>query len=132
MGAKDTSDLNGCAKQIEKDTGYAVRVNSEIATHLGQGTEEDSMARSAGNAIVAMIGALFASFVMLVIRNTMMLPVLERMKEYGVLRCVGMSKRQLSFMLAVEGVLLTLLSTVLGQQSDLLSCEAVRDGSMTA
>ena len=114
VGAKDTSDLNGCAKQIEKDTGYAVRVNSEIATHLGQGTEEDSMARSAGNAIVAMIGALFASFVMLVIRNTMMLPVLERMKEYGVLRCVGMSKRQLSFMLAVEGVLLTLLSTVLG------------------
>ena len=81
VGAKDTSDLNGCAKQIEKDTGYAVRVNSEIATHLGQGTEEDSMARSAGNAIVAMIGALFASFVMLVIRNTMMLPVLERMKE---------------------------------------------------
>ena len=114
VGAKETSDLNGCAKQIEKDTGYAVRVNSEIATHLGQGTEEDSMARSAGNAIVAMIGALFASFVMLVIRNTMMLPVLERMKEYGVLRCVGMSKRQLSFMLAVEGVLLTLLSTVLG------------------
>lgn len=114
VGAKDKSDLQGCASQIEKDTGYTVRVNSEIATHMGQGTEEDSMARSAGNAIVAMIGALFASFVMLVIRNTMMLPVLERMKEYGVFRCVGMSKGQLSFMLAVEGVLLTLISTVLG------------------
>ena len=114
VGAKDRSDLQGCADQIEKDTGYTVHVNSDIATHLGQGTEEDSMARSAGNAIVAMIGALFASFVMLVIRNTMMLPVLERMKEYGLLRCVGMSKGQLSFMLAVEGVLLTLISTVLG------------------
>ena len=114
VGAKDRSDLQGCASQIEKDTGYTVHVNSDIATHMGQGTEEDSMARSAGNAIVAMIGALFASFVMLVIRNTMMLPVLERMKEYGVLRCVGMSKRQLSFMLAVEGIMLTLISTVLG------------------
>lgn len=114
VGAKDRSDLQGCASQIEKDTGYTVRVNSDIATHMGQGTDEDSMARSAGNAIVAMIGALFASFVMLVIRNTMMLPVLERMKEYGVLRCVGMSKGQLSFMLAVEGILLTLVSTVLG------------------
>lgn len=114
VGAKDRSDLQGCASQIEKDTGYTVRVNSDIAAHMGQGTEEDSMARSAGNAIVAMIGALFASFVMLVIRNTMMLPVLERMKEYGVLRCVGMSKGQLSFMLAVEGILLTLVSTVLG------------------
>ena len=114
VGAKDRSDLQGCASQIEKDTGYTVHVNSDIATHMGQGTDEDSMARSAGNAIVAMIGALFASFVMLVIRNTMMLPVLERMKEYGVLRCVGMSKGQLSFMLAVEGILLTLVSTVLG------------------
>ena len=112
--AEDSSDLAGCAKQIEKETGYAVRVNAEIATHLGQGSEEDSMAQAAGKAIVAMIGALFASFVLLVIRNTMMLPVLERMKEYGVLRCVGMSKGQISFMLAVEGVFLTLISTVLG------------------
>lgn len=114
VGAKDPSDLKKCAKKIEQDTGFQVVINSDIESYLGQGTAEDSMARTAGNAIVALVGAVFASFVMLVIRNTMMLPVLERMKEYGVLRCVGMSKGQLYFMLAAEGVMLTVLSTVLG------------------
>ena len=81
IGAKDTSDLYVCAKKIQEDTGYRVYVDNDIATYLGQGREEDTVAQALGNTIVALVGALFASFAMLVIRNTMMLPVLERMLD---------------------------------------------------
>lgn len=114
MKVKDPSDLQGCADRIEKATGYQVSVDPDIAAHLGQGNDMDSVTQAAGNAMVALIGAVFACFVMLVIRNTMMLPILERMKEYGILRCVGLSDAGLYCMLGAEGILLTLISTVFG------------------
>ena len=55
---------------------------------------------AAEKAIFAMVGAVFALFAMLVIRNTMMLPVFERMKEYGAFRCAGgITMTQLSWIL---------------------------------
>lgn len=111
---KDNSNLNQSAKFIEKKLGYQVQVDPDIQVHLGQGSADDSLTVAAEKAIFAMVGAVFALFAMLVIRNTMMLPVFERMKEYGAFRCAGMSSGQLYCMLSVEGILLTLISTVFG------------------
>ena len=111
---KDNSNLNQSAKIIEKKLGYQVQVDPDIQVHLGQGSADDSLTVAAEKAIFAMVGAVFALFAMLVIRNTMMLPVFERMKEYGAFRCAGMSSGQLYCMLSVEGILLTLISTVFG------------------
>ena len=108
---KDNSNLNQSAKIIEKKLGYQVQVDPDIQ---GQGSADDSLTVAAEKAIFAMVGAVFALFAMLVIRNTMMLPVFERMKEYGAFRCAGMSSGQLYCMLSVEGILLTLISTVFG------------------
>ena len=111
---KDNSNLNQSAKFIEKKLGYQVQVDPDIQVHLGQGSADDSLTVAAEKAIFAMVGAVFALFAMLVIRNTMMLPVFERMKEYGAFRCAGMSSGQLYCMLSVEGILLTLISTAFG------------------
>ncbi len=100
---KDNSNLNQSAKFIEKKLGYQVQVDPDIQVHLGQGSADDSLTVAAEKAIFAMVGAVFALFAMLVIRNTMMLPVFERMKEYGAFRCAGMSSGQLYCMLSVEG-----------------------------
>ena len=78
---KDNSNLNQSAKIIEKKLGYQVQVDPDIQVHLGQGSADDSLTVAAEKAIFAMVGAVFALFAMLVIRNTMMLPVFERMKE---------------------------------------------------
>lgn len=48
------------------------------------------------------------------ILNTLAMGVLERVREIGVLRAIGMSRRQASRMVVVEGIVLGLVGTVLG------------------
>ena len=48
------------------------------------------------------------------IANTLGLSVLERTREHALLRAVGLTRRQLRSMLAVEAVLLAVVATVLG------------------
>ncbi|MCA1758915.1 MAG: FtsX-like permease family protein, partial [Bacteroidales bacterium] len=46
--------------------------------------------------------------------NTMLMAVLERVKEIGMLMAVGMNKRRIFFMIILESVLLTLSGGILG------------------
>ncbi len=62
FAAVDRSDLKSCKEKVEEATGYRVYIDAEIAAHLGQGDDIDSMNQAAGNALIALIGALFASF----------------------------------------------------------------------
>ncbi len=48
------------------------------------------------------------------IANTLGLSVLERAREHAMLRALGLTRRQLRRMLAIEAVLLSLVATVLG------------------
>ena len=48
------------------------------------------------------------------IGNTLGLSVLERGRENALLRALGLTRRQLRRMLAVEAVLLSVVATVLG------------------
>jgi putative ABC transport system permease protein len=57
---------------------------------------------------VAIIIALFG------IVNTLILSIVERTREIGVLRAVGMSRRQLGAMVRIEAVVVALLGTVVG------------------
>ncbi len=49
-----------------------------------------------------------------IIRNSFMISVAERTKDYGILRCIGMSKKQLRGMLVYEGLILSSISIVIG------------------
>ena len=51
---------------------------------------------------------------MLGIVNTLALSVIERVREIGLLRAVGLSRRQLRTMLRLESVAIALLGAVLG------------------
>jgi putative ABC transport system permease protein len=48
------------------------------------------------------------------VSNTLSLSVLERTRESAVLRAIGLTKRQLRVMLALEGVLLALVGAIIG------------------
>ncbi len=108
---KKPDDLAGCEREIEEKTGYNVKVHEGIGLWLAQGSSEEGTLVSV---LIVIIGALFAAFSMFIVRNTMMISVLERMRDYGILRCVGMSKKQLRELLCAEGIGLALISVVLG------------------
>lgn len=112
IALKDTSDLAASAEQLRQDLGTADIVPDQwVESYLGQG---DSLAGSAKHVIVSLVATLFVAFTMFIIRNTMMSSVLERRGDYGQMRCVGMSARQLYWMLFVEGIILSLAGTVAG------------------
>lgn len=111
VNLKDTSNLQKSASEIEKEYQLTFRVDSDVEMFLNQG---DSLERSAYSAIVAIVGAVFAVFSIMIIRNTMTISVVERMRDYGLFRCVGMSKGQLYRLLLTEGAIMSIFASLLG------------------
>lgn len=108
---KDWSNLRQSAESLREKTGLDIRVQEEIEMYLGQG---DSTFPAFYRSIEAILASIVALFCIMILRNTMMISVVERMRDYGVYRCVGMSRKQLYIVLAVEGLLMSLVAVVFG------------------
>jgi putative ABC transport system permease protein len=74
-------------------------------------------ARGPVNAVLGVIGMLLALAILIAILgvvNTLALGVVERTREIGLLRAIGMDRPQLSRMLRVESIAISLLGALLG------------------
>jgi putative ABC transport system permease protein len=74
-------------------------------------------AREPVNGVLAVLGFLLALAILIAllgIVNTLALGVVERTREIGLLRAIGMDRPQLSRMLRVESIAITLLGALLG------------------
>ena len=82
--------------------------------------DRDEFAAAAGEHIDEMLNMVYALLMLAIvialigIANTLVLSVLERTRELGLLRAVGMGRRQLKAAVRWESVLVALLGTVLG------------------
>ena len=65
----------------------------------------------AGNYVMLFIIGIIAAFGIL---NTMLMSVLERVREFGVLLSIGMTPRKLATLVLIEGVMLGTFASVLG------------------
>lgn len=65
-------------------------------------------------AIFGFLGLVLALVVLLAVAAMLMVGVLERMREFGTLRAIGLAPRRLLGLIQVEAALLGLLGTVLG------------------
>ncbi|MCR4838776.1 MAG: ABC transporter permease [Eubacterium sp.] len=74
-------------------------------------TEEDE---AAFDAFLLLIALAFSILLLLMIRNAFNISVDERLQDYGVLRCVGLTRRQIFKMLLLEAFLVALAGSVLG------------------
>jgi ABC-type antimicrobial peptide transport system permease subunit len=64
--------------------------------------------------VMVPIGLLFALFAALAVTNTVLVSVLERRKEFGMVAAIGLSTRQLARMVVLESLITTLLGWLLG------------------
>ncbi|MBR1470827.1 MAG: FtsX-like permease family protein [Lachnospiraceae bacterium] len=108
---KDTSDLYRTAAELEQKTGIPFSVRTDVAQYLHQGESTDD---ALFDFLIMLIASVFGMFSAAILRNTMMIAATERVRDYGLFRCVGMSKGQLRVLLFVEGMLLSLIASVLG------------------
>ena len=108
---KDTSDLQKSAQQLSAKYGFKFEVISAAAVYYGQGEKtNDAMV----SFFITLAATLFGGYSVVLLRNTMMIAVAERGKDFGLLRCVGMSDHQHRMMLFAEGFIMSLLASLIG------------------
>ena len=107
----DGADVAAAREAIEEDTAayptIEVQDRSEFVASAGQQVDQ----------IVAIISVLLLLSVIIAILgvvNTLALSVIERTRELGLLRAVGMARRQMKRMIRVEAVIIAVFGGVLG------------------
>ncbi len=102
-----TDDIDSMKYQLSMITEDTVRSYAEIAPEFNL-MEESSVMTKRILTIIIMLALLFG------IINTMLMAVLERTKEIGMLRSVGMKKRSVFSMIVTETCLMGILSGPIG------------------
>ena len=106
-----TKDLRGSAAELSEKYGFEIGVMGYVEKYLMQ---DDSMETALYNFLITFGATVFGLFSVVILRNTMMIAVTERNRDYGLLRCVGMSDGQNMILLLTEGVIMCLIASVLG------------------
>ncbi|QWZ09283.1 FtsX-like permease family protein [Nocardioides panacis] len=107
----DSADADAVRRQVDKITAGLPTVTVKDP---GQYAEEQ---RQQVNLFLAFIYALLGLAVVIAVLgiiNTLALSVIERTREVGLLRAVGLSRRQLRLMVRLEAVVVSVLGAVLG------------------
>ena len=104
---KDNQSLIQTKKKMEMKTKNLVRTYREIAPEFDM-IEEGSAISKQVITLIVMLALLFG------IINTMLMAVLERTKEIGMLRAIGMYKRKIFLMIVLETSMISLVSAPVG------------------
>ena len=88
---------------------------NELAQELYRdGNRELDFSKAAIDAFILMIVAVFGLILMVIIRNAFNISVNERMKDYGILRCIGLTRKQIIGMIIKEALIVALIGAILG------------------
>lgn len=99
-------------KELTEKYGVEGKLNQELAVTYLQGSE--------GNLVyIAILTALLVSYICAIfgvgiIRNSIQLTMLEHIKDFGNLRCIGAAKGQLKTVIYLQGALMEISGIVLG------------------
>ena len=104
---KNNESLIKTKKTMEVKTDNLVRTYREIAPEFDL-IEEASAVSKQVITVIVMLALLFG------IINTMLMAVLERTKEIGMLRAIGMYKRKIFLMIVLETSMISLVSAPVG------------------
>lgn len=106
-----TKNLRKSAAELGEKYGFDIGVMGYVEHYLRQ---DDSVETALYNFLITFGATVFGLFSVVILRNTMMIAVTERNRDYGLLRCVGMSDGQNLLLLLTEGVIMSLIASGLG------------------
>lgn len=104
--------MDKTVKELENLTGVAYDYNMPLAITYLQGGE-----RYMGVIIISfimLVSFVFAIFGVGIVRNSIQLCILEQIKDYGNLRCIGSTKSQLKSIIYFEGAILEITGIIIG------------------
>lgn len=104
-------DIKSQANKLSDDIGTTIIADDTVLAGLGEETPLDMMLSEISCLAFAMV---FVFFAICMIRNMMVMSIAERMRDYGLYRCVGMSAKQLYSTILAEAVIMVILSTAIG------------------
>ncbi len=77
------------------------------------------------NALMLMTAAIFGLVVMVIIRNSFNISVCERENDYGMFRCIGLTRKQIIKMVLLEALIIGIIGTILGVFLGILGCKGL-------
>lgn len=118
MTSRNTYQVRKIFKKIQNEYHLNGYVEQVIAALYGQDDESDhgmlGTTIAADISLVLLICFVVASFLVAMTKNTLRISVINRMKDYGILRCSGLSIRQLRSMLVLEAMYMGIPSLLIG------------------
>lgn len=104
---RQTADQTVLARQLVPDPGLAVLAWQEAIPDIVAFVELDA---AYSDAMWLVLGVIVALGVV----NTVLMSVMERVREFGVMMAIGMKPRQLAAMVLMEGMVLGLIGAAIG------------------
>lgn len=104
--------MEAILNELENAYGVEGKMNLDLAATYMQG-EDDNMT------VILILFTLLVSFIFAIfgvgiVRNSIQLSILEQIKDYGNMRCVGSTKEQLKTVVYIQGAILELTGNAIG------------------
>lgn len=99
-------------KSLEQEYNVAGKLNPELAMYYFNDGDDNFIFIAV--MFVILIAYIFAIFGVGIIRNSIQLSLLEQLKDYGILRCIGATKGQLRAFIYIMGAILEIIGVAVG------------------
>lgn len=104
--------MDNILTELTEKYGVSGRLNKELATTYLQGEEGEVMYVLI--LVYFMIAYIFAIFGVGIIRNSIQLTLFEQIKDFGNLRCIGSTRKQMEHVIFMQGLILEAAGIVCG------------------
>ncbi len=101
-------------KALMEEYGVAAELNEDLAMLYFQDGTTDGSLLMVIVWLILLVAYIFAIFAVGIIRNTVQMFMMEQIKDYGILRCIGSTKGQLKKIVYLMGAILECVGIVIG------------------
>lgn len=113
VDVKNPYNMNAIFDRLTNEYGVEGDINEELAWSYLQGKEEGSVFALI-MVLIPFVCYIFAVFGVGIIRNTIQLSLIEQIKDYGDMRCIGATMGQLKTIVYIEGAVMELIGIGIG------------------